>query len=100
MNPNLWSPQENLSAEQQALLESPFTLDEIRKTVFSCNPNKAPCPDGLPFLFYQTFWDTIQADIIQLFQAFYWNQLDIAKLNLASICLIPKKVDPKLISNH
>ena len=48
------------------ILEALFTLEEIRKTVFSCNPNKAPGSDGMSFLFYQTFWDTtIEADIVR-----------------------------------
>jgi Reverse transcriptase (RNA-dependent DNA polymerase) len=33
-----------------------------------------------------------------IIHAFYHNKLDIFKLNLASICLIPKKKDAKLIT--
>lgn len=37
---------------------------------------------------------------LQLFQAFYHNTLDLSKLNLASLCIIPKKADPKLVTNY
>ena len=75
-------------------------MDEIRKTVFSCNPGKAPGPDGLSFLFYQSFWDLVHPDLLRLFLAFYNRTLDISKLNLASICLIPKKEDASSITNY
>lgn len=100
LNPNLWSDSERLTVSQSISLEAPFSLEEIRATLFSCNPNKAPGPDGLSFLFYQTFWDLIQGDIFHLFQVFFDNKLDLSKLNLASMCLIPKKADPKLITNY
>ena len=54
LNPNLWPDSERLSVSQSISLEAPFSLEEIKKTLFSCNPNKAPGPDGLSFLFYQT----------------------------------------------
>lgn len=35
-----------------------------------------------------------------IFLGFYNNSLDLSNLNLASICLIPKKDDPKLVTNY
>ena len=96
---SLWDNSRNLSLEQKVALERPFTVDEIRKTVFSCNPSKAPGPDGLSFLFYQHFWDIIKDDFMQLVQAFYNNTLDLTRLNMASICLIPKKENASEIKN-
>jgi Reverse transcriptase (RNA-dependent DNA polymerase) len=86
--------------DQIASLEAPFVEEEIRKVVFSCNPNKASGPDGFSFQFYQSFWDLISRDICKLVNAFYFNQLDVSKLNLATICLIPKKKDASLITNY
>lgn len=95
----LWSTAEQLTPLQQSSLELPFTLNEIKLTLFSCNPNKSPGSDGISFLFYQTYWDIVFSDILALFQAFYTRTLDISKLNLASICLIPKKEDALTIRN-
>lgn len=95
----LWSTSEQLTPLQQSTLEIPFTLEEIKTTLFSCNPSKSPGPDGISFLFYQTFWDTISPDILTIFQSFYSCTLDISKFNLASICLIPKKEDANNIKH-
>ena len=96
---DIWNTSEKLTLEQQNFLECPFTLEEIRSTLFSCNPSKTPGPDGISFLFYQTYWDLVQADLKLLVQSFYYRTLDLCKLNLASICLIPKKADASNISN-
>lgn len=98
--PNLCSVSEMLTSQQQALLKLPFSLDEIRSTLFSCNPSKAPGSDGLSFQFYQSFWDLVHMNLFSLFQAFYHRTLDISKLNLASICLIPKQADASIIQNY
>lgn len=63
------------------------------------NCTKAPGPYGLSFLFYQTFWEVVKDDLVLLFNAFRNGQLDISKLNLASVCLIPKKEDALSITN-
>lgn len=90
LKPNLWHASENLTYDQCAFLEAPFTLEEIHRVVFACNPNKASGPDGMSFQFYHSFWDILKEDLL-LFQAFYDHNLDVSKFNLASICLIPKK---------
>lgn len=46
---------EKLYVSQCISLEVPFTLEEIGLTLFSCNPHKSSGPDGLSFLFYQSF---------------------------------------------
>jgi hypothetical protein len=45
------SPQEN------AVLSAPFTEEEIRKSVFQMEHNKALGPDGFPAELYQKFWE-------------------------------------------
>ena len=77
-----------------------LSIGEIKLTLFSCNPHKSPGSDGLSFLFYQTFWDTVKGDLLYLFQSFFSNSLELSKLNFVSICLIPKKDNPKLVTNY
>lgn len=87
---NLYDEQHILSIEQNTSLELPFSLDEIKDVVFQSNPNKAPGPDGLPFLFYQQYWELVKDDIYKHIMVFYHNKLDLRKINHATICLIPK----------
>lgn len=42
-----WSPIHNSLME---VLEKPFSEEEVRKTVFECDGNKAPGPDGFTML--------------------------------------------------
>jgi Reverse transcriptase (RNA-dependent DNA polymerase) len=96
---NFWDSYTHLIVEQINFLEPPFNEEEIKHVIFSCDPNKAPGQDGFSFQFYQSFWDLVFRDIFKLVNAFYFNQLDVSKLNLASICLIPKKDEANLITN-
>jgi Reverse transcriptase (RNA-dependent DNA polymerase) len=86
--------------EQVQFLEAPFTALEIRQIVFSCDPNKAPSLDEFLFQFYQAFWDLVFSDVTALVNAFYTNQLDVLKINLATTCLLPKKIDASNIKNY
>jgi hypothetical protein len=81
------SPQEN------ALLSAPYSEEEIRKAVFQMEHNKAPGPDGFPAEFYQTFWDTIKNDLLQLFHELHSGQLDLFRINFGEIILLPKVND-------
>jgi Reverse transcriptase (RNA-dependent DNA polymerase) len=95
----IWEQHECVLDSENASLIAPFTEEEIRCAVFSMNPNKSPGPDGFSILFYQKFWALIKHDIVHLFSEFYNHSLDIAKLNRALICLIPKVVDTVTIKD-
>ena len=85
---------------QRQDLETFFTIEEIKTTLFNCNASKAPGPGGLSFAFYQACWDFVKSDLYKLFACFYFHDLDISKLNLAYVCLIPKKEITPSISNY
>jgi hypothetical protein len=38
--------------------------------VFSCYPEYALGPDGVPFFFYQKFWEVVKQDIFNMFKEF------------------------------
>jgi hypothetical protein len=87
---DFWGPKDKLSVEDCASLEKPFSEDEIKLAVFSCYPEGSPGPDGLPFLFFQKFWDVVKNDLVDLFSEFYQGKLDLFRLNFAMLTLIPK----------
>jgi hypothetical protein len=78
------SPQEN------AILTYPYSEDEIRKVVFQMEHNKAPVPDGFPANFYQSFWDIIKADLLELFTELHKGQLELFRINFSEIILFAK----------
>jgi hypothetical protein len=79
--------------EQNNNLESSFTEEEVKKAIFYSYSDGALGPDGLPFCFYQHFWDMVKEDIMAMFSDFYHGKLDIYRLNFAILTLIPKEPD-------
>ncbi|OMO74062.1 hypothetical protein COLO4_26732 [Corchorus olitorius] len=48
-----------LSPEHLEKLNAPFSEEEVKITIFSKGPLKAPGYDGKPALFFQKFWDIV-----------------------------------------
>jgi Reverse transcriptase (RNA-dependent DNA polymerase) len=90
---NLWDPSDKLSEESSLALKLPFTIEEVKKTIMESSGNKSPGPDGLSFHFYQYYWDTFKEDIMTIINAFYSHNINLSKINLATIILIPKTSD-------
>ena len=49
-------------AGEQAELDSPFTVDEIKKVVLECNTNKAHAHESFSVAFFQDNWEEIKED--------------------------------------
>ena len=75
---NFFSASEKVSPTENELLEAPFSKTEVKETIFSSYPDGPPGSDGIPFLFYQHFWDLVKNDLLDLFQAFHRGELDPA----------------------
>ena len=48
-----------VNEEMQADLARPYTVEEVERAIKEMAPLKAPGPDGMPPLFYQTYWTEI-----------------------------------------
>jgi mannosylglycoprotein endo-beta-mannosidase len=62
-----------VSIEENNLLTTEYSEEEVRKAIFQMEHNKALGPDGFPDEFYQTFWDTIKGDLLDLFGRLCWT---------------------------
>jgi hypothetical protein len=60
-----------VSAQENTLLTAPYSEDEVNNVNFQMEHHKAPGPDGFLAEFYQTFWDTIKSDLLELFGVLY-----------------------------
>lgn len=92
---DFWADSDMVREDDNSGLEGPFSEEEIKEAIFSCYPEGAPSPDGLPFLFYQKFWHLVGKDIVALFRDFYDGNLDLYRLNFAVVTLVPKVEDAR-----
>jgi hypothetical protein len=79
-----------VSVEENNFLTAEYSEEEVRKAIFQLKHNKAPGPDGFPSEFYQTFWDTIKGDLLDLFSCLHVGQLELFHLNFGEIILLRK----------
>ena len=66
MDPNIWENIPRVSSSDNESLCKPFTEKEI-KDALDHMKKKAAGLDKIPIQFYQSCWNTIKADIVQLF---------------------------------
>ena len=100
LSTDTWDEQEKVTKEENDSLCRPFTLDEIKKVIFSMEKNTAPGPDHIPIEFYQTCWDIIKEDIMDMFLEFGSHNLDLGRLNYEIITLIPKLKEASKIQQY
>ena len=82
---------EHLSIQEAESLELPFSEEEIHFALMEMNGDKTPDSDGFTMAFWQTCWDFVKEEILELFKELY-DQSSFAKsLNTTFLVLIPKK---------
>lgn len=64
-----------LSSEDNSFLAAPFSLDEIKQAVWSCDSDKSPGPDGFNFTFLKKFWSSIKEEVSLLVGEFFLPSL-------------------------
>nr|XP_025692428.1 uncharacterized protein LOC112794656 [Arachis hypogaea] len=88
-----------LSYEEQNQLGRMVTIEEIQSAMFSMGAWKAPGPDGLPPIFYQSNWESVKTSVVNwVFQVFN-NHEEIKVANSTYISLIPKIDAPETFSH-
>ena len=89
-----------LAAEQKQALERDITLEELRTALFDTNSEKTAGFDGLPYEFYQTFWDILGNDLLQILHVALndHHQLPFSH-TLSVITLLYKRGDKRHLSN-
>jgi hypothetical protein len=93
LDPSLWTTDEKVDEEENAILVQPFTEDEIKSALFLIEKNKAAGPDKILVEFFQVCWDIIKEDIVELFADFHKGALDVHRLNYGVINMLPKVKD-------
>lgn len=89
-----------VTLEMNQTLIAPTSALEIKETLFSIHPDKAPGPDGCSASFYQTFWDIIGDDISKDIQDFFAAGSMDSRQNETHVRLIPKVVGPRKVTEY
>jgi hypothetical protein len=89
-----------VSVEENNFLTAEYSEEEVRKTIFQMEHNKAPGPDDFPTEFYQTFWETIKDDLLELFRQLHAGQLELFRLNFGEIVLLAKVNEAERIQQY
>ena len=77
-----------------SLLDSPYTNEEIKESVWNCDGGKSPGPYGFTFKFIKNYWDTIGCDFIEMVKRFEIEGFLPRGCNSSFIALVPKCEGP------
>jgi hypothetical protein len=92
MDEHFWEESEMVTHYENEMLGSSFYKEEIKKAIDGSYAEGATGPVVFSFLFYQKFWLVIKIDFMAMFRGFEKGEIDIARLNYATIILIPRKL--------
>ena len=76
--------------EMRAELDKPYTSEEVGEAIRQMAPLKAPGPNGIPSLFYQTYWTDVGMDVTQAVLSSLNSRYILKSINHTFITLIPK----------
>jgi hypothetical protein len=88
-----------VSVEENNFLTAEYSGEEVRNAIFQMEHNKSPGLDGFPAEFYETFWETIKDDLLDLFRCLHAGQLELFHINFGEIILLPKVMRQKGYNN-
>ena len=90
--------QEVVSRDMNSKLTAPYKVEEVELAIKEMAPLKAPGPDGMPPIFYQTYWTEVGMDITQAVLSCLNSGSILKSINHTFITLIPKVKNPERVS--
>ena len=88
-----------VSDDMRADLDKPFSSEEVGQAIREMAPLKAPGPDGMPPLFFQTYWTEVGMDVTQAVLSCLNSRSILKSINHTFIALIPKINNPERVSD-
>ncbi|KAK4254083.1 hypothetical protein QN277_009512 [Acacia crassicarpa] len=85
---------EVVTADDNCLLTQPVLDQEIEAAVFQLGAAKAPGPDGLSAIFYQSAWQTVNREVCAMVHDFFEGKAGVGPLHDTNIVLLPKIEKP------
>ncbi|KAG6728212.1 hypothetical protein I3842_02G162400 [Carya illinoinensis] len=82
---------DSIEPQVASWLERAFEEDEVHDVIRKMEKDKVPGPDRFSMGFFQTCWEVVKEDIMNVFQEFFHAGKFTKSLNATFIALIPKK---------
>eukprot|EP00253_Pinus_taeda_P005327 PITA_05327 len=89
-----------VNEEDNALLTSPATEEEITNIVWSMDPDKAPGPDGFSIHFYRICWEIIKFDLFRMIRGVLKKARMGGGTKSTFLALIPKETNPRSFDRY
>ncbi|GAU27711.1 hypothetical protein TSUD_126570 [Trifolium subterraneum] len=83
--------------EDNDSLLQPFSVDEVRDVIWSCDGNKCPGPDGYNFNFLKNCWTIVKKDVIEFLNEFHRTAILPKAITASFLTLVPKKDHPQRV---
>lgn len=88
-----------LTAEQSLNMVQEVTESEIKDTLWSLNPSKAPGPDGYNAGFFHKAWPVVGHEVIGAVKSFFRSGQLLRAANSTTIALVPKIPNPSKVGD-
>ncbi|XP_074278012.1 uncharacterized protein LOC141601617 [Silene latifolia] len=82
------------------ILSSEYRAEEVVEALQQMHPMKAPGPDGMNGLFFQTYWSVVGPLVMREVLGILRGTRSAGRLNKTHIVLIPKKKAPDKMSDY
>lgn len=89
-----------ISLQDNFLLISPFTEEEVKAAVWQCDGAKSPGPDGYNFNFIKSFWGILKENITTFLAEFQTHDKLVRGSNTSFLTLIPKIASPQNLTHY
>lgn len=88
-----------ISHQMRMTCEGPVTTDELQHALKKMNLKKSPGPDGITIEFYQTFWNYLADDLVEVFNNNFLSQTMTDSQRESLLRLLYKKENRALLTN-
>ena len=82
---------EQINQQEAENLELPFSEVEVHSALMDMNGDKAPGLDGFTVAFWQSCWDFVKEEVLEMFKEFHEQSSFLKSLNNMFLVLLPKK---------
>lgn len=89
-----------MNHDQNEALQIMPDIEEVKHVVFSLSPHSAVGPDGLNGRFFQTCWNIIKLELLDIVRAFFYGQTLPKYFTHAYQILLPKINNPRKLSEY